>query len=75
MTKSPNAGNRVWMARESWLRSGSSQMVGTIGRPAFSRSRRYVLSMFQPTTEAGFSSVLVRSTRRVQSANCAGRSV
>ena len=40
MTKSPNAGNRVWMARESRLRSGSSQIVGTIGRPAFSRSRR-----------------------------------
>ena len=29
--------------------------------------------MFQPTTGAGLSSVLVRSTRRVQSTNCVGR--
>ena len=39
MTKSPNAGNRVWIDRESKLRSGSSQMVGTIGRPARSSVR------------------------------------
>jgi len=43
------------MTRASSLRSGSIQMVGTIGRPAASIARWYVLSMFQVMTGAGLS--------------------
>jgi len=40
ITNSPCAGKRVCRAREEKRRSGSSHMVGTIGMPTDSSSRR-----------------------------------